>query len=331
MRFGIVGTNVISGAFVRAAKKVSGIELQGVLSRKEQSAHRFIEKHLDDVGAVKIYTDINHLARDNEIDAVYIASPNSLHCEQAVLLLNAGKHVLGEKPSATNVVELERIYAAARQNQRCYMEALLTTHMPNYKVLKEHLHRIGVPRKYIGQYCQYSSRYNLYKNGERINTFMPEFSNGALMDLGIYPLSPVIDLWGMPEKIQANSLFLDSGVDGATDLLLDYGDKQASVSCSKISNGHNLTEIQGELGRIEIDFVSYIGKIHLYLNDGTVENLGVQQDQDVMRYEIEHFVQLIKQGSIESDINSWSFSQSVLSVIEQARKQIGLVYPGDNT
>ncbi|WP_099033608.1 Gfo/Idh/MocA family protein [Lacimicrobium alkaliphilum] len=330
MRFGIIGTNVISGGFVRAAKKVPEVALHAVHSRKTQSAERFIERHLDGAEPVKIYTDIESLARDKEIDAVYVASPNALHCEQAVLLLNAGKHVLGEKPSATNVSELERIYAAARQNQRCFMEALLTTHMPNYKVLKEQLHRIGVPRKYIGQYCQYSSRYDLYKQGQSINTFMPEFSNGALMDLGIYPLSPVIDLWGVPDKIQANSLFLDSGVDGATDLLLDYADKQASISCSKISNGHNITEIQGELGRIEIDFVSFIKKIRLYLNDGTVENLGVEQDLDIMRYEIEHFVQLIKRGSIESDINSWSFSQSVLSVIEQARKQVGLVYPGDN-
>lgn len=329
VRFGIIGTNVISGGFVRAAKKVSEIELCAILSRKEESGARFVEKHLDGLDSVKIYTDIESLAQDNDIDAVYIASPNSIHCEQAVLLLNAGKHVLGEKPSATNIEELERIYAAAKQNQRCYMEALLTTHMPNYKVLKQHIQRIGTPRKYIGQYCQYSSRYDSYKRGERVNTFLPEFSNGALMDLGIYPLCPVIDLWGMPDGIQVNSIMLDSGVDGATDLLLDYGDKQASVSCSKITNGHNFTEIQGELGRIEIYFVSYVDKIQLYLNDGTVENITVEQDPDIMRYEIEHFVQLIHQGKTESDINSWCFSKNILSVIEQARKQVGLVYPGD--
>lgn len=327
-RFAVIGTNVITSHFLKGAMLVPEFELGAVYSRNSSTAEGFLRKvgHTD---GVAIYTDLQALCDDQSINAVYIASPNSFHSSQAIALLNSGKHVLGEKPSASNLEELEKIVQAAKNNNRLYMEALLTTHVPNYTQLKLHLPRIGAPRKYIGQYCQYSSRYDRLKNGETPNTFLPEFSNGALLDIGIYPLYPLIDLWGLPESIQAQSVLLETGVDGSTDLSLNYGDKQAVVSCSKISNGHNITEIQGELGRIEICFVSTMANIKLHLNTGETEDLTLTQQDAIMCYELQHFIEKLNEGVIESEVNTWQLSRDVLFVMDTARRQVGLLYPAD--
>lgn len=329
LRFAMIGTNFISANFLQAAALIEDFELVAIYSRQKKTAKDFIVANQIPLDTV-IYTDMAELQKDPSIDAVYIASPNSFHASQAIALLNAGKHVLGEKPSASNKAELLDIIASAKANNRCYMEALLTTHMPNYAQLKKHLPRIGTPRKYIGQYCQYSSRYEMFKQGERPNAFLPKFSNGALVDIGIYPLYPIVDLWGEPNIVRAQSIMLETGVDGATDLLLDWEDKQASISCSKISDGHNYTEIQGELGRIEIYFISTVSKIHIYLNTGETEELSIPQKDEVMFYELTHFMSIIREGRIESDINTWTLSNQVMTIIDEARKQAGIIYPSDS-
>lgn len=189
--------------------------------------------------------------------------------------------------------------------------------------------KIGTPRKYIGQYSQYSSRYDKYKNGERPNTFLPEFANGALVDLGIYPLYLLIALWGAPKSVSASGVLLDTGVDGAGDVLLNYADKQAVISYSKISQGDNITEIQGELGRIRIEAVSQLKKVEFIANNGDVEIISQPFDEHFMKYEVEHFMSLVKQNILESPVNTHILASNVMSVLDEARKQLGVVYPND--
>ncbi|MGO2477145.1 MAG: Gfo/Idh/MocA family protein [Pseudoalteromonas sp.] len=327
MNFVIVGTNFISDTLLSAAQTVDSFSLYGVCSRKEQTGHAFLQKH--DLNNAKIFTSVEQVCKDDNVDAVYIASPNSLHKTYALSCLKAGKHVLGEKPAAANSHELGDIISAAKQHQRLYMEAMMTTHLPNFAILKEALAKIGTPRKFIGQFSQFSSRYNKYKNGERPNTFLPEFANGALVDLGIYPLYVLIALWGAPNNIQASGVLLETGVDGAGDILLNYADKQAVISYSKISQGDNFTEIQGEKGRIRIEAVSQLKRMQFIGNNGTVEELSQPFNEHFMRHEVEHFIKAANAGQIESSVNTHQLSTEVMTVLDSARQQLGVIYPND--
>ncbi|WP_404343778.1 Gfo/Idh/MocA family protein [Pseudoalteromonas mariniglutinosa] len=328
MNFVIVGTNFISDTFLSAAKTVNDFNLLGVCSRNSQTGSAFLAKHAMDT--TQVFISIEQVCQDDNVDAVYIAAPNSLHKAYAVQCLAAGKHVLGEKPAAANNRELAAIISAAKKHQRLYMEAMMTTHLPNFSKLKAALTKIGTPRKYIGQYSQYSSRYDKYKNGERPNTFLPEFANGALVDLGIYPLYLLIALWGAPNSVQASGILLETGVDGAGDLLLNYSTKQAVISYSKISQGDNFTEIQGEKGRIRIEAVSLLKRMQFIGNDGTVEELAAPFDEHFMRHEVSHFINAAQAGQIESAVNTHQLATEVMQVLDSARAQLGVVYPADN-
>lgn len=327
MNFVIVGTNFISDTLLAAAQTLSEFTLYGVCSRAKSSGNAFLAKHNELQG--KVYTNIAQVCADDNVDAVYIAAPNSLHKSYAVECLKANKHVLGEKPSAANSDELAQILTTAKQHQRLYMEAMMTTHLPNFEILKQALEKIGTPRKYIGQYSQYSSRYDRYKNGERPNTFLPEFANGALVDLGIYPLYLLIALWGAPNSVQASGVLLDTGVDGAGDVLLNYSDKQAVISYSKISQGDNFTEIQGEKGRIRIEAVSLLKRVQFIANDGKIEELSQPFDEHFMRHEVAHFIATANSNSCESTVNTHQLAINVMAVLDKARQQLGVVYPAD--
>ncbi|MDQ9091591.1 Gfo/Idh/MocA family oxidoreductase [Pseudoalteromonas haloplanktis] len=327
MNFVIVGTNFISDTLLEAAKTVSEFTLYGVCSRAYASGEDFLAKHA--IAHAKVFTSIDQVCSDENVDAVYIAAPNSLHKNYAAACLNAGKHVLGEKPAAANSQELVAILTAAKHNNRLYMEAMMTTHLPNFSVLRQAIEKIGTPRKYIGQYSQYSSRYDKFKNGERPNTFLPEFANGALVDLGVYPLYILIALWGAPNAVQASGVLLETGVDGAGDVLLNYNDKQAVISYSKISQGDNFTEIQGEKGRIRIEAVSLLKRIQFIANDGTVEELSLPFEKHFMRYEVAHFIETTKTEQLESAVNTHQLSIDVMHVLDKARAQLGVIYPTD--
>ncbi|RBW70923.1 Gfo/Idh/MocA family protein [Bacillus taeanensis] len=325
IRFGIIGTNWITERFIKAAKETEDFKLNAVYSRTEKRAKEFADQY----NASHIYTDINFMAKSSEIDAVYIASPNSLHCEQAITMMNHGKHVLCEKPIASNTSELKKMITAAKENNVLLMEALKTTFLPNFTAVKDHLHKIGKVRRYFSSYCQYSSRYDAYKVGTVLNAFNPTFSNGSLMDIGIYCVYPMVVLFGKPQFIKATGTMLESGIDGQGSLLIQYEEMEAAVLYSKISNSYLPTEIQGENGSILIDQINTPEKVEIRYKDGSIENITIFQKQDSMYYEVKEFIELIKNGKVESPINSYAHSLEVMEILDEARKQMNLVFPAD--
>ncbi|CAM2859381.1 Gfo/Idh/MocA family oxidoreductase [Paenibacillus sediminis] len=325
VRFGVVGTNWITEQFIEAASSVEGFELAAVYSRTSERAGQFASKY----GVTKLFTSLEAMAASQEIDAVYIATPNSYHADQAILFLQNGKHVLCEKPMAANAVEVARMIQAAKDHNVLLMEAMKSTLLPNFKVIQEHLHKIGPIRRYFASYCQYSSRYDKYKEGIILNAFNPEFANGSLMDLGVYCLYPLITLFGAPKEIEATSVMLDSGVDGEGSVLLKYDDKDAVVMYSKITNSYLPAEIQGEKGCLIIDKIHTPENVEIRYNDGTVEKLTVDQAHQPMYYEAKEFIDLIHQGKKESHNNSHQNSYVTMQVMDQVREKIGLVYPSD--
>ncbi|MFX3624849.1 MAG: Gfo/Idh/MocA family protein [Ectobacillus sp.] len=326
IRFGVVGTNWITDAFIEAASELEDFALAAVYSRTSERAKEFAKKY----GVQTIFTDLESMAKSEEIDAVYIASPNSFHAKQAIAFMDHGKHVLCEKPIASNASEVREMIQAAKNNGVALMEAMKTTLLPNFKIVQENLHKIGAIRRYFASYCQYSSRYDAYKEGNVLNAFKPEFSNGSLMDIGIYCIYPLVVLFGKPISIQATGFMLDSGVDGEGSILLKYGGMDAVVMYSKITDSALPSEIQGEEGNIIIDKIHTPEKVEIRYRDGRTEDVTQPQSDKAMFYEAKEFIELIQNGQTESYINSYENSLITMEIIDEARKQIGIVFPSDN-
>ena len=334
IKFAVIGTSKITTMFLAAAKQDERFHLQAVYSRNIETALLFAKEHQADM----FFDDLSALAAWDEIDAVYIASPNSYHAQQAIQMMAAGKHVLCEKPIAVNANEFEQMVETAKQFNVCLMEAMLSSFVPNFLVIKDSLDKIGPLRKFTASFCQYSSRYPAYLKGENPNTFNLSFANGSLVDIGIYPLYAAISLFGMPDKVQSQCSKLASGVDGCGDVILSYDQLsyenslqlQAVISHSKVSSGENIGELQGELGRIVWQHSSEFDQVKLVMNTGEEQVLSVAQHENKMVYECQHFLDLVENKHIESMVNSWQLSRNVLRVIEQVRNQQSIVYPNDS-
>lgn len=325
IRFGVIGTNWITERFIEASREVDGFLLSAVCSRTAERAEQFARKHQ----IPHRFTDLEQMAASSVIDAVYIASPNAFHAEQAIVCMNQGKHVLCEKPVASNRSELERMIEAADRNEVVLMEALKSTLMPNFQAIAEHMGKLGAIRRFMASFCKYSSRYDDYRKGVVRNAFDPTLSNGSLMDLGIYCIYPMVVLFGEPLRIQAHGVLLSSGADGEGSILAQYEGMEAVLMHSKISDSTLPCEIQGEDGTIVIDKISEPHHIEIHYRDGSSENISVLQAAHSMRYEVEEFIGLIHRGERQSRVNSHAHSLAAMGVMDEARRQIGLVYPAD--
>lgn len=334
IRFGVVGTNFITDWVIAGARQDARFELVAVYSRTQETADAFAAKH----HIPHTFTSLEEMAKSPLLDAVYIASPNYLHAEQSILCMQQGKHVLCEKPFASNAKEARSMIAASRQYNVTLMEAMKPTLTPNFLAVRDNLARIGTIRRYFSCYCQYSSRYDTYKEGIVLNAFKPELSNGAMMDIGIYTVYPMVVLFGRPLKVDASGVVLSSGADGQGAVNFEYEGMNATVLYSKIANSSLPTEIQGEEGNIVLDRINIIRKVaytpRLAAASGkgpTPEPIDISAptDQDEYFYEVAEFIDLIQAAKRESTINSHDHSLITLEIIDEVRRQLGIAYPAD--
>ncbi|MBQ4164394.1 MAG: Gfo/Idh/MocA family oxidoreductase, partial [Turicibacter sp.] len=161
IRFGVIGTNIITEQFIEAASQCEHFELSAIYSRTSERGQLFASKY----HVKHVFTDLEELLTSDVVDAMYIASPNAMHAKQAILCLNHQKHVLCEKPLASNLSEVQAMITAAKKNNVVLMEAMKTTLFPNFNTIKKHLDKIGTVRRYFASFCQYSSRYDAYREG----------------------------------------------------------------------------------------------------------------------------------------------------------------------
>ena len=259
IRYAVVGTSWITSAFIEAAEATDRFQLMGVYSRDIERAREFAGKHK----ALYIFDSLEHMAQSDLIDAVYIASPNSMHCQQSCLFLSHGKHVICEKPMASNWAEAKRMVTMARENNTILFEAFKTCHLPNFSQIQKALPEVGNVHKASLNYCQYSSRYQRYLDGDNPNTFNPTFSNGSIMDIGFYCLGTAVALWGEPKKVSASAHLLKSGVDGHGSVVLHYPNMDVVLQHSKVSDSFIPSEIQGEAGSLVIKHVSECQEVTL--------------------------------------------------------------------
>lgn len=326
IRFATIGTNWITDRFIEAAAQIEDFKLNAVYSRTEKKAFNFAEKYNID----NYFSNLEEMAASDLIDAVYIASPNSLHAEQSILFLENNKHVLCEKAIASNQKELKKMIETAKKNDLLLMEAMKSSFLPNYKLIENNIPELGRIRRVFFNYCQYSSRYDKYKRGENPNTFNPEFSNGALMDIGVYCIYPLINFFGMPESLQVESLILDSSVDGEGSIIFEYDSMDAVITYSKIADSYIKSEIQGEKANIVIDKIAEPEEVILIEREAGKRKLSRNQEYEVMYYETKHFIDLIKAGKVESPVNSYELTLKVMKIMDIIRERSGIIFPADN-
>ncbi len=322
IKIGIIGTNFISDDFCNAAVKVPGAVLRAVYSRKEETGAAFAERH----SIPEVFTDYKKFL-SSDIDAVYVASPNFIHCSQTIMALEHKKHVLCEKVMAVNEAEVRSMSDCARRNQVVLLEAMRPDFDPAFDIVEQNLNRIGRLRRATFEFCQYSSRYDKFREGIVMNAFDPTLGNAAVMDIGVYCIHSLVRLFGMPQEIQAFSTKLSNDFDGSGIVLMKYETMIAEAVYSKISVSVNPSVIQGEDGSILIDYISKPEKICLQLREGardTLEGAGreilpfIPADNNMI-YEIQEFIKLINENNI--DHKYLQYSLDTIRVIDEVRRQ----------
>lgn len=335
IRFGVIGTNFITDWVIAGAKQDERFELVAVCSRTQERANEFAAKY--DIPYT--FTSLEEMAASPLIDAVYIATPNYLHASQSILCMKHGKHVLCEKPMASNAYEVKQMIAASRQYGVTLMEAMKPTLTPNFRVLREALPKAGVIRRYFASYCQYSSRYDKFKEGIVLNAFKPELSNGAMMDIGVYTVYPMVVLFGRPNKISASGVVLSTGTDGQGAVNFEYEGMNATVLYSKIANSSLPTEIEGEDGNFMLDKINQINRVtwqaRPVASSGKgpltpVEDVSAVTDKDEYYYEVAEFINLVQAGKLESEVNSHENSLITIGIIDEVRRQLGVSFLADH-
>ncbi|MEC7941068.1 MAG: Gfo/Idh/MocA family oxidoreductase [Pseudomonadota bacterium] len=324
IKFAVIGTNWITQKFVQAAHESQSMQLTAVYSRNLGSAAQFAQEF----GVKTTHDSLDALANDNTVEAVYIASPNSLHCEQSILMMEHGKHVICEKPVASNITEATRMFEVAEKNGVVLFEAYKSQFLPNFKQVQLGLEKIGKVHKAHINYCQYSSRYQKYLNGENPNTFNPAFSNGSLVDIGFYCVAATVALFGEPENAQASAKLLESGVDAHGCAIFQYPEFDVTLAHSKVSDSYAPSEIQGEQGAIIIDHIAECTDVKIRYRDGSIENLTQVQSNNSMSYEAQAFAGCIG-GDHTTQTDAKQRALTVAKLITKMRQQVGVVYPAD--
>ena len=325
VNYGVVGTSWITESFIEATKRVEGLCLSGVYSRTKEKANEFAIKH----GAKEIFTSLDDMARSSKIDAVYIASPNSLHYQQSKLFLQNKKHVICEKPIAINSTLVTELFSIAKENGVIFMEALKGIHLPQQKLLREAITKIGVISSAKFDFCQLSSKYPALKRGEVPNIFNPEFQTGCIMDIGIYCVYPAYHLFGACDNICASAVKHTNGIDLCGSTTLTYLDKIVTLTYSKLGDGRGVSEIIGDNGTITIQKLSDLEQITLHHTDGTTELIHtVDKNSLSMQFEAESFYHYITNfPNFKMKYEELSkLSIAVSATLKEMRKQCGISF-----
>lgn len=323
IRLAVIGTNFITDRLLSALSLCEEFTLTAVYSRSLPRAEEYGKAN----GASYFYDSLDRLAESPEIDAVYIASPNAFHASQSIRLLNGKKHVLCEKPAATNAREWAAMMETAEKNGVVVLEAMRPVFHPGFQMIQKNLERLGTIRRATFIYCQYSSRYDNFKNGIVENAFDPSLSNSALMDIGCYCAHPLVALFGKPDSITARSVKLSNGFEGSGAVLASYPQMQAELIYSKISGSKLPSEIQGENGSMLIEGINIPKKVTLCWNRGEQEQLLFSFEEKDMLYELEAFARMIQQRQNPKQWNHWTSLE--LELMDEVRKQTGVRFAAD--
>ncbi len=320
-RWGVLGLGSIANRFMSGMALVERAQLYAVASRSAEKAYAFQAKY----HAEKALSSYEALVADPQVDIVYVATPHPMHLRHAQMALKAGKHVLIEKPVCVNTAELDLLRQTADREGRFVMEAMWTRFFPvNLQVVRWlRQGRIGRLRQ-----IQAAFSYGSQMGDGQSRIYNPLLAGGALMDVGVYPISYADMCYGQPpERIAALADFTPTGVDALSNYLLLYPSGGSAMLSGGISCYQRDTALLwGDQGSIEVPDFWHPSRAILTTDQGDevyespVANEGFQ-------YEIEHVHQCLDQGLTQSPVMSLDVSRRVLAVCDAIRAQIGLRFP----
>ncbi|MGN0201985.1 MAG: Gfo/Idh/MocA family protein [Candidatus Cryptobacteroides sp.] len=346
--FGIIGTGRISDWVLKGAVLDPRFEAAAVCSRNPESAARFAESH----GIASAYSDLDEMLADPAVRAVYIGTPNHTHRDLALRCLRQGKHVLCEKPLASNAAQAREMAAEARKRGLLLMEAMISTLSPNFRNIQKRMGEIGRVRHYFAAFCQYSSKIGLLRRivaGEEDapvpSSFNPDCSGGATQDIGIYTIYPMVTLFGKPDGVKAEVSTMEvptpegpKRIDTQASVQFSYPGMSASVLYSKMADSRLRTEISGEKGSISLDQIHISRQAEMIVRGAPTsgrsegarpEDITAACDPDEYLCEFREFIDLLLSGRTESGNNSLDNSIAVAEIIDSIRAEGGIVFPAD--
>ena len=322
LNWAIMGPGAISSIFLNDFR-LAGMHMEAVGSRSSERAESFAKKY----SIPRAYGSYEDLVADKDIDVVYIASTNNAHLDNAKLALNAGKHVLLEKPFTLDASQARELVALARANGLFLMEAMWTRFLPNHVILFEKLEQglIGTPLYLIADHDL-----DLPKNLHP-RLYDPALGGGSLLDLGIYPISLAHRLFGNPSKIKASASLMPGNVDESMGAIFEYsGGRQSLVHSTVRSAGPVTASILGDAGRVEMKKRFYEHSAFtvfdlednvLFKYEGNIEGRGMQ-------YQALEVERCIAAGLIESPIMTLDETVQIMEVMDQIRNQTGIEFSG---
>lgn len=321
IRVGTIGTSSIMETMLENIQKVEGISCEAVYSRKGSTARALAGKFY----VAKTYTVLEDMLQDEDIDFIYVASPNSLHYEQTKLALLHGKHVICEKPFVPTLEKAKELVALAKEKHLFLFEGITTLHQPGYQAVREHLPLIGNLKMVLATFCQYSSRYDALTAGQTPNVFNPAFAGGALMDINLYNIYFLDGLFGKPEKLHYFAGLHENGIDTHGILIMQYPEFLCQCTGSKDSWCENSVQILGDKGYIQVTPSSSNCQTVRIVRKG-MDNILITQPQSPWHYEIQGLVKLISEKDYDT---CWALLDKTLEVVElleTARKDAGLCF-----
>lgn len=348
LRIASIGTGIIVDWFLASVADVEGLEYVGTYSRTLEKAHSWGEPR----GAKLFFDSLDELAACPDVDAVYIASPNALHIPYAKLMLAAGKHVMAEKPLAANAREAAEAFGLAHAHDVVLMEAMRNIHTDGFATMRAALPRLSDITSATLRFSKVSSRVPALKAGRLTNTFDPRMAGGALMDIGVYCVAPMVALWGKPLRTVAMGTTFDVGTIGgdpayplvelAGEALCDYGSFTVNLSWGKVSDNHLPSQVQGTEATLLIDSIAEPERIELVTpvqnegygsGEGESTQLEVAVERGQLTEELRDFVRICRAGSagIEEAHRYEQISLDMLEVMDEIRAQLGVRFPADDT
>jgi predicted dehydrogenase len=321
-RWGIAGPGGIAERFATAMALVDGGRITAVASRSADRAQGFAHRY----GVERAHGSYDALLGDDQVDAVYVAVPHAGHAALTVAALDAGKHVLCEKPLALHEGEARRMVDAARRNGRFLMEAVWSRFLPAYRAVTALIHdgRIGRP---LLVESDFGFRMPVLPEHR---LFDPALGGGAALDLGIYPLQLAAFVLGPVEHVSAVGSVGTTGVDEVVAFTARHSGGGVGVGKASIRLNLPCTgRITGEDGWIDLPAFAHDPRQVTLTAGGRAEVLACDYDGDGLRFEVDEVHRCLADGLLESPTMPLDESVALARTLDAIRADVGVVYPAD--
>ena len=318
IRWGIIGLGNIANKFATDLAQVENAELVAVAARNQQRADEFAVKY----NSKKAYHSYAALAKDADVDAVYIATPHSFHKEHSILCLQNKKAVLCEKPLAMNLQEVTEMIAVAKENNVLLMEALWTFFLPHFTYVLD-----IVKSEKFGKAKSLEADFGFFREFDTTSRlFKKEVGGGSLLDIGIYPIFAALATLGKPDAIDANATFFENGADSSCTMNFYYENAKATLKSTLLEKTTTEAVFTFEKAIVKINRQFHEPTTVLIIQKNKEEVISFDCKTIGYNFEIEHFNQLLREHKKESTIMSFDFSRNLIKTLDKVRKIIGLAY-----